>query len=127
MAESVGAGREAGGRARGGGRSRHFPRKWQFGVSVRQNDRMCIFPRPRRAAGPFADSGQALRSGCTRYLRSSSPPMVLAAGGIPTSSVLVIDGRIVGRGHNQRVQRSSATLHAEMDCLENADRQNPRG
>ncbi|MDZ4257656.1 MAG: nucleoside deaminase [Gemmatimonadales bacterium] len=45
-----------------------------------------------------------------------------AAGGIPIGSVLVIDGRIVGRGHNQRVQRGSATLHAEMDCLENAGR-----
>jgi cytosine deaminase len=43
-------------------------------------------------------------------------------GGIPIGSVLVIDGRIVGRGHNRRVQRSSAILHAEMDCLENAGR-----
>src|SRR5688500_3517260 len=46
----------------------------------------------------------------------------LAEGGIPIGSVLVIDGRIVGRGHNRRVQRSSAILHAEMDCLENAGR-----
>jgi cytosine deaminase len=45
-----------------------------------------------------------------------------AEGGIPIGSVLVIDGRIVGRGRNQRVQRSSAILHAEMDCLENAGR-----
>ena len=44
------------------------------------------------------------------------------AGGIPIGSVLVIDGKIVGRGHNQRVQKGSATLHAEMDCLENAGR-----
>ena len=36
--------------------------------------------------------------------------------------MLVIDGRIVGRGHNRRVQRGSAVLHAEMDCLENAGR-----
>ena len=43
-------------------------------------------------------------------------------GGIPIGSVLVIDGRIVGRGHNRRVQRDSAILHAEMDCLENAGR-----
>lgn len=43
-------------------------------------------------------------------------------GGIPIGSVLVIDGQIVGRGHNQRVQKGSATLHAEMDCLENAGR-----
>ena len=46
----------------------------------------------------------------------------LAAGGIPIGSVLVIDGNIVGRGHNQRVQRGSPVLHAEMDCLENAGR-----
>ena len=43
-------------------------------------------------------------------------------GGIPIGSVLVVDERIVGRGHNRRVQRSSAVLHAEMDCLENAGR-----
>jgi cytosine/creatinine deaminase len=46
----------------------------------------------------------------------------LAEGGIPIGSVLVVDGRIVGRGHNRRVQRGSAILHAEMDCLENAGR-----
>jgi cytosine deaminase len=46
----------------------------------------------------------------------------LAEGGIPIGSVLVIDGQIVGRGHNQRVQKGSAILHAEMDCLENAGR-----
>ena len=45
-----------------------------------------------------------------------------AAGGIPIGSVLVIDGRIVGRGHNQRIQKNSSVLHAEMDCLENAGR-----
>jgi cytosine deaminase len=44
------------------------------------------------------------------------------AGGIPIGSVLVIDGEIVGRGHNQRIQKGSALLHAEMDCLENAGR-----
>ena len=46
----------------------------------------------------------------------------LAEGGIPIGSVLVIDGEIVGRGHNRRVQQGSAILHAEMDCLENAGR-----
>jgi len=46
----------------------------------------------------------------------------MSAGGIPIGSVLVIDGKIVGRGHNQRVQKGSCTLHAEMDCLENAGR-----
>jgi len=45
-----------------------------------------------------------------------------AAGGIPIGSVLVIDGEIVARGHNQRVQKGSSVLHAEMDCLENAGR-----
>ena len=46
----------------------------------------------------------------------------LASGGIPIGSVLVIDDKIVGRGHNQRVQRKSSILHAEMDCLERAGR-----
>ncbi len=46
----------------------------------------------------------------------------LAEGGIPIGSVLVIDGKVVGRGHNKRVQKGSAVLHAEMDCLENAGR-----
>jgi cytosine/creatinine deaminase len=48
--------------------------------------------------------------------------MGLAEGGIPIGSVLVHDGRIVGRGHNRRVQRGSAVLHGEMDALENAGR-----
>jgi cytosine/creatinine deaminase len=43
-------------------------------------------------------------------------------GGIPIGSVLVIDNKIVGRGHNRRVQKGSSILHAEMDCLENAGR-----
>jgi len=46
----------------------------------------------------------------------------LAAGGIPIGSVLVVDGKIIGRGHNQRVQEGSTIKHAEMDCLENAGR-----
>jgi cytosine/creatinine deaminase len=46
----------------------------------------------------------------------------LAEGGIPIGSVLVLDGKIVGRGHNRRVQKGSAILHAEMDCIENAGR-----
>ncbi len=49
----------------------------------------------------------------------------LEEGGIPIGSVLVIDGSVVGRGHNRRVQRGSAILHAEMDCLENAGRLTP--
>jgi cytosine deaminase len=44
-------------------------------------------------------------------------------GGIPIGSVLIYRGRLLGRGHNRRVQRGSAILHAEMDALENAGRQ----
>ena len=46
----------------------------------------------------------------------------LAEGGIPIGSVLVLDGRIIGRGHNRRVQNGSVIHHAEMNCLENAGR-----
>jgi cytosine deaminase len=46
----------------------------------------------------------------------------LAEGGIPIGSVLVHDGKIIGRGHNRRVQLGSAILHGEMDALENAGR-----
>ena len=46
----------------------------------------------------------------------------LAEGGVPIGSVLVIDGKVVGRGHNQRVQRGSVVLHAEMAALEDAGR-----
>ncbi len=46
-------------------------------------------------------------------------------GGIPIGSVLVLDGKIIGRGHNRRVQRGSPILHAEMDALENAGRLAP--
>jgi cytosine deaminase len=47
----------------------------------------------------------------------------LREGGIPIGSVLVCEGAIIGRGHNQRVQRGSVIHHAEMNCLENAGRQ----
>jgi creatinine deaminase len=47
----------------------------------------------------------------------------LAEGGIPIGAVLMINGKIAGRGHNRRVQNGSAILHAEMDALENAGRQ----
>lgn len=46
----------------------------------------------------------------------------LAEGGIPIGSALVVDGVVVGRGHNRRVQKGSAVLHGEMDALENAGR-----
>ena len=46
----------------------------------------------------------------------------LKEGGIPIGSVLELDNRIIGKGHNRRVQKGSSILHAEMDCLENAGR-----
>ena len=46
----------------------------------------------------------------------------LGEGGIPIGAALLVDGEAVGRGHNRRVQRGSAVLHAEMDALENAGR-----
>lgn len=46
----------------------------------------------------------------------------LEEGGIPIGSVLVYEGKIIGRGHNRRIQKGSAILHAEMDALENAGR-----
>lgn len=50
----------------------------------------------------------------------------LNEGGIPIGSVLVHQGKIIGRGHNRRVQNGSAILHAEMDALENAGRRSAR-
>ena len=47
----------------------------------------------------------------------------LAEGGIPIGSVIVYEGRILGRGHNRRVQNGSVVLHGEMDAFENAGRQ----
>ncbi|MGZ5283332.1 MAG: nucleoside deaminase [Bacteroidia bacterium] len=47
----------------------------------------------------------------------------LKEGGIPIGSVLVHQGKIIGRGHNKRIQKGSVVLHAEMDALENAGRQ----
>ncbi|MDZ4852567.1 MAG: nucleoside deaminase [Pirellulaceae bacterium] len=50
----------------------------------------------------------------------------LAQGGLPIGSVMALDGEIIARGHNQRVQRGSPILHAEMDCLEKAGRLSSR-
>jgi len=47
----------------------------------------------------------------------------LSEGGIPIGSVIVHQGKIIGRGHNRRIQCGSPTLHGEMDALENAGRQ----
>ncbi len=46
----------------------------------------------------------------------------LSEGGIPIGSVLVKDGKIIGRGHNRRVQKDDPIIHAEIDCLQNAGR-----
>jgi cytosine deaminase len=50
------------------------------------------------------------------------PQQGLKEGGLPIGSVLVFGDKIIGRGHNLRVQKGSVVLHAEMDCLENAGR-----
>jgi cytosine deaminase len=49
----------------------------------------------------------------------------MAEGGVPIGSVLVVDGKIVGRGHNRQNQTGSVIFHAEMDCLENAGHLQP--
>ncbi len=66
-----------------------------------------------------------LHCGIDHFLQSAidEARIGLRAGGIPIGSVLVCDGRIIGRGHNQRVQHGSVIHHAEMNCLENAGRQ----
>jgi cytosine deaminase len=61
---------------------------------------------------------------CDPFLRAAIEEALkgLDAGGIPIGSVLVHRGKIIGRGHNQRVQQGSVIHHAEMNCLENAGR-----
>ena len=58
------------------------------------------------------------------FMRAAIDEAVIGAseGGIPIGSVLVVDNQIVGRGHNQRIQKGSPILHGEMDALENAGR-----
>jgi creatinine deaminase len=70
-------------------------------------------PKPRKSVDAF------LSAAVTEARKG------LAEGGIPIGSVLVIGGKIVGAGHNRRIQKKSATLHAEMDCLESAGRLRP--
>jgi cytosine deaminase len=69
--------------------------------------------------------GVALNAMADEFLQAAIEEAERGAreGGIPIGSVLVHDGRIIGRGHNRRVQRGSAVLHGEMDALENAGRQ----
>jgi cytosine/creatinine deaminase len=68
--------------------------------------------------------GSTLEAGMDPFLEAAiaEAKKGLAAGGIPIGSVLVCDGKIIGRGHNQRVQHGSVIHHAEMNCLENAGR-----
>ena len=65
---------------------------------------------PSGSHGPFLD------------LAIAEARLGLAEGGIPIGSVLVLDGTVIGRGHNRRVQNGSPILHGEMDCLNNAGR-----
>ena len=71
-----------------------------------------------------AASSNSARQMMDQFLRAAIDEAIKGRdeGGIPIGSVLVIDDKIVGRGHNRRVQQGSAILHAEMDCLENAGR-----
>lgn len=66
-----------------------------------------------------------LHLGMDDFLRSaiSEAQTGLAEGGIPIGSVIVHNGKIIGRGHNKRIQKGSTVLHAEMDAFENAGRQ----
>lgn len=72
---------------------------------------------PGRAPGPAPES---LAAGMRAAIDEAR--LGLAEGGIPIGAALEIDGALVARGHNRRVQRGSAILHAEMDCFENAGR-----
>lgn len=65
----------------------------------------------------ITDEEKAFFAEAVRQARKS-----LDQGGIPIGSVLVVDGKVVGEGHNQRVQKGSAVLHGEMDAIENAGR-----
>jgi cytosine deaminase len=68
---------------------------------------------------------QALMAGQDPFLEAAiaEAQQGLADGGIPIGAVIVHRGRIIGRGHNRRVQQGSAILHGEMDAFENAGRQ----
>ena len=87
-------------------------------------------------AGSITSNGNKSRTGSISFTHVSplvdSPFMAeaiaearmgLKEGGIPVGSVLVRQGQVIARGHNRRVQRNSAILHAEMDCLESSGRQ----
>lgn len=79
-------------------------------------------PRGRRVAAKLSDTRKGVMD---EFLQAAidEARKGRAEGGIPIGSVLAHNGRILGRGHNRRVQRGSAILHGEMDALENAARQ----
>jgi cytosine deaminase len=81
-------------------------------VSRQSKFRLAARPEIRKLYGSISASSPG---------RSQSGPGL--RGGIPIGSVLVCDGKIIGRGHNQRVQKGSVIHHGEMNCLENAGRQ----
>jgi creatinine deaminase len=79
----------------------------------------------RSAEGPLARHSQScFNRRMDPFLQAAmeEAKQGLAEGGIPIGSVLVLDGKIIGRGHNRRVQHGSVIHHAEMNCLENAGR-----
>lgn len=88
-----------------------------------------------REIAKLADRQVILRKAQSRYdelaeafmrVAIGEAELGLAEGGIPIGSVLVNGGQVIGRGHNQRVQRGGVVLHGEMDALENAGRQPAR-
>jgi cytosine/creatinine deaminase len=81
-------------------------------------------PLPMRTIKALIVDMQALHPAMDPFLQAAidEARLGLDEGGIPIGSVLVHDGRILGRGHNRRVQSASPTLHGEMDALENAGR-----
>jgi len=84
-------------------------------------------PNLKKANFCLNNGGRFRRKNMDRFMKEAfeEAKKGLQEGGIPIGAVLVIDGKIVGRGHNRRVQKGSAILHAEMDCLENAGRLHP--
>jgi cytosine deaminase len=74
---------------------------------------------------PVAKEGAVMPTPADPFLRAAidEARKGLAEGGLPIGSVLVRDGRIIGRGHNRRVQSGNPMAHAEIDCLANAGRQ----
>jgi cytosine deaminase len=81
--------------------------------------------RSQPAVAPQATATASIPVGEDPFLRAAidEAKAGLSEGGLPIGSVLVRDGKIVGRGHNRRVQKNDPMAHAEIDCLSNAGRQ----